>query len=205
MPEHGLILFSLVYLLAVATPGPGIAAIVARVLGRGMRGIVPFIAGFIVGDLTWLTLAATGMAALAQAAHWAFLAIKYVGVAYLLILAYRMWRAPVRALSEEVVTVDDERAARSFLAALTLTLGNPKVVVFFLALLPTVIDVQRLTPPLFLSIGLIIGATLSTVLGAYALLALRARRLFRNARAVQWLNRASGSLMAGAAAGIAAQ
>jgi threonine/homoserine/homoserine lactone efflux protein len=51
MPLSSLVLFAGLYAVAVATPGPGVAAIVARVLGRGLRGIVPFIAGFVVGDL----------------------------------------------------------------------------------------------------------------------------------------------------------
>jgi threonine/homoserine/homoserine lactone efflux protein len=49
-------------MLAVASPGPGIAAVVAGALGRGVRGAPAFIAGFVVGDLVWLTLAATGLA-----------------------------------------------------------------------------------------------------------------------------------------------
>src|ERR1700690_2077744 len=48
-----LALFAGVYLAATATPGPGVAALVARVLGRGLWGIAPFIAGFVVGDLIW--------------------------------------------------------------------------------------------------------------------------------------------------------
>src|SRR5579859_1995346 len=79
MSLHGLALFCLVYLLATASPGPGIAAVLARVLSRGAGGMGYFIAGFVVGDLVWFTFAATGMAALAQTAHGVFVAVKYVG------------------------------------------------------------------------------------------------------------------------------
>ena len=51
MTRSSLLLFALVYFAAVATPGPGIAALVARVLGHGLRGIPPFIAGYVAGDM----------------------------------------------------------------------------------------------------------------------------------------------------------
>src|ERR1700759_426414 len=101
MSLHGLGLFCLVYLLATASPGPGIAAVVARVLSRGTHGLVAFIAGFVVGDLIWFTCAATGMAALAQTAHVAFMLVKYAGATYLLYLAYRLWTAPARPFRDD--------------------------------------------------------------------------------------------------------
>src|SRR5687768_4051502 len=93
MSLQGMGLFCLIYALAVASPGPGIAAVLARVLSRGTQGIAAFIAGFVVGDLIWFALAATGMAALAQSAHTIFLVVKYAGAAYLLYLGYRLWTA----------------------------------------------------------------------------------------------------------------
>src|SRR5919107_195838 len=103
MSVHGLALFCLAYLLASAAPGPGIAAIVARVLGRGAEGIIAFLAGYVAGDLVWFSIAATGMAVLAQTAHTAFMLVKYAGAAYLFYLAWRLWAAPARPLAEEAV------------------------------------------------------------------------------------------------------
>jgi len=204
MSLHGLALLCLVYALAVATPGPGIAAIVARVLGRGTHALPAFIGGFIVGDLVWFTLAATGMAALAQSAQALFTIVKYCGAIYLLYLAFRLWRAPPRSV-EEIAIDQVDSACRSFLASLTLTLGNPKVMVFFLALLPAVVDLRLMTFAAYAEIALMILVLLSAILTAYALTALRARHLFKNARALRWLNRASGTVMAAAAMGIAAE
>src|SRR5579864_5414338 len=98
MFSHGVMLFCLAYLVATATPGPGIAALVARVLARGTRGLPFFIAGFVIGDLIWFTLAATGMAVLAQTARVAFVLLRYAGALYLLYLAYRLWSSPVQPL-----------------------------------------------------------------------------------------------------------
>ncbi len=205
MSIHGYALFCLAYVIATATPGPGIAAIVARVLSRGTRGLPAFIAGYVVGDLIWLTFAATGMAVLAQTAHTLFLVLKYAGALYLLFLAYRMWTAPARPLTDKIEISEGESAPRLFAGTVALTMGNPKVMVFFLALLPTVIDLNRMTLSAYLQLALTICIILSTVLTTYAIAALRARRLFSNARAVQWLNRGSGTVMATAAVVVAAQ
>jgi len=203
MSIHGLGLFCLVYLLATASPGPGIAAILARVLSRGTHGLAAFISGFVVGDLIWFTCAATGMAALAQTAYVAFMLVKYAGAAYLLYLAYRLWTAPAQALREDdAPSVQQQRSSQLFLGSLALTIGNPKVMVFFLALLPTVLDLTRMTASDFLTVALAIMIILSGVLIGYSLAALRARRLFTTARAVRWLNRGAGTAMAGAAAAV---
>ena len=134
MSLYGLALYCLVYALSVASPGPGVAAVVARSLTRGARGAPAFIAGFLVGDLIWLTVAATGLAAIAQTAQLLFAAVKYAGAAYLLYLAWRMWIAPAEAPTEAEVDAS-QKPFRLFLASLSLTLGNPKTMVFFLALL----------------------------------------------------------------------
>jgi threonine/homoserine/homoserine lactone efflux protein len=199
---HGLVLFCMMYLIATATPGPGIAAILARVLGRGHAGLGAFIAGYVVGDLIWFTLAATGMAMLAKTAHILFLGIKYAGAVYLLYLAYRLWTSPVDAMTVGDVRSQESRA-RLFLSSLTLTLGNPKAIIFYLALLPTVIDLPNMTVTAFLEVAGAICIILSSVLSAYSIAAFRARRLFQSRRALRWLNRSTGTVMAGAAVAVA--
>jgi threonine/homoserine/homoserine lactone efflux protein len=205
MTLHGLAIFCLAYVLATATPGPGIAALVARALARGSRGLPAFIAGYVVGDLVWLTLAASGMAMLARNAQPVFAAIKYLGAGYLLYLAWRMWTARPEPIRQDPQPVADESPWRLFTGTLALTMGNPKVMVFFLALLPSVIDLRSITPLQYLEIAVAICVILSSVLTAYAVAALRARRFFGNARAVRWLNRGTGSVMAGAAVAVATQ
>jgi threonine/homoserine/homoserine lactone efflux protein len=88
MDLAGLLVFGTALLIAAASPGPGIAAIVARVLGRGRRGAVAFSAGLAVGDVIWLTFAIVGLSALAHAFNEVFVVIKYAGAAYLLYLAW---------------------------------------------------------------------------------------------------------------------
>ena len=202
MTLAGLLMFGAVYGAAVSSPGPGVAALVARVLGRGLRGVPAFIAGYVVGDLLWFTIAATGLTVLAQTFELVFVAIKYVGVAYLLYLAWKLWTAPV--VTGAVADVPRaERPLRLFLGALSLTLGNPKVIIFFVALLPTVVDLRTLSAIGFLQIAGAMVVILSAILAGYALLAAYARRLFTSTRAIRIVNRGTGAVMAGAAVVIA--
>jgi threonine/homoserine/homoserine lactone efflux protein len=202
MSLYGLLTFCAVYALAVATPGPGIAAVIARSLAHGFRGAPAFVAGFIVGDLTWFAIAATGLAALAKTAESVFVAIKWAGVAYLLYLAWKLWTAP----AERVAVAEDDGRQHgwsAFLASLTLTLANPKAILFFLALLPTVIDLASMNALRFLEISLAMAIVMPAVMFSYVFLAARARELFTTPQAVRRLNRSSGVAMAGAAVVVA--
>jgi threonine/homoserine/homoserine lactone efflux protein len=201
---YGLAVFCIVYALAVASPGPGVAAVLARSLARGAQGAPAFIAGFLVGDLVWFIIAVTGLAAIAQTAQAVFVVIRFAGAAYLLYLACRLWTAPARPLEADAVE-PAQKPSRLFLGSLALTLGNPKTVVFFLALLPSVVDLASLTLVGFLEIAAVIVIVLPLVLGAYVAAGARARRFFRSTRAVRNLNRGTGVAMAGAAIAVATQ
>jgi threonine/homoserine/homoserine lactone efflux protein len=204
MTLYGFMGFCAVYLLAVATPGPGVAAVLTRSLAHGMRGAPAFIAGFLLGDLTWFAGASAGLAALAQTAQTVFLVVRYAGAAYLLYLAYRLWTAAPRPL--EAVDVDaSQKPLRLFLGGLTLTLGNPKAMIFFVALLPAVVQLQTFRLTDYLLIAVAITVILPLVLGGYAWAASRARRFFRKPNSIRLLNRGAGTAMAGAAIAVAVQ
>lgn len=207
MDPAGLLVFATALFIAAASPGPGIAAIVARVLGRGPRGAVAFSAGVAVGDVVWLTFAIGGLAAVAQAFHGVFLVIKYAGAAYLLYLAYRLWTAPVAATAAAPVEAraSGEHPVKLFLAGLAVTMGNPKVMVFYLALLPTLLDLARITVLGYAELVAVTLGVLGVVFAGYIGLAARARRLFTSPRALRRINRATGAVMAGAAAAIASR
>ncbi len=202
MTWYGMASFCAVYCLAVATPGPGIAAVIARGLAHGPRGAAAFIAGFVAGDLVWFLGAALGLAALAQSAHAAFVAVKYAGAAYLLVVAYRLWSAPARGLVPSAAADVVQQPFATFLGSLTLTLGNPKPMLFFVALLPTVVDLEHLPTLGYVEIAAAIAVILPAILGTYVLAAARARVWFQSPRANRLLNRGSGTLMAAAAVAV---
>jgi threonine/homoserine/homoserine lactone efflux protein len=201
MDHSRLLVFAAAYLAALVLPGPGVTALIARVLARGTHGAPAFIAGFVVGALVWFTIAATGLAVLATTFATVFVAIRYAGSAYLLYLAWKLWTAPARPL--DAPQASPEHRGRLFLTGVAINLGNPKVIVFFLALLPAVVDLGTLTPSGFTELALIVAVIASTVLTTYALAAARARRLLTSSRAVRLVNRGSSVVMAGAAVTIA--
>jgi len=188
--------------VAAASPGPGIAAIVARVLGRGTDGAVAFTTGVALGDVIWLTFAVTGLAMLAQTFQTVFLAVKYAGAAYLLYLAWKLWPAPATARDITVATVR-ESPSKLFFGGLAVTMGNPKVMVFYLALLPNLLDLRASGAAGYAELVGVVLAVLGTVFSGYILLAARARRLFTSSRAIKAINRTTGTVMAGAAVAIA--
>lgn len=196
-------IFLLAYATAVAVPGPGLAALLARVLARGPVGIAPFIVGFIIGDLTWFAVAAAGIAALAETLGSLFTFIRFAGAAYLLYMAYKLVTARPEPVDLSAEPHPSSAARREFASSLALALGNPKVILFFMALLPTVVDLSTLTFSTGLELALLICVVQATILGVYTYAAVRARRLFTSRRAVRALNIGTGTVMAGAAIAVA--
>jgi threonine/homoserine/homoserine lactone efflux protein len=204
MDLSALLIFAGALLIAAGSPGPSIAALVARVIARGWRDVVPFVAAMWVGEALWLTLAVYGLAALADTLHGAFVVVKYLGVAYLLYLACKMWFAPVGPVSDSAAPRSGS-CVKMFLAGLAVTLGNPKIMVFYLALLPTIIDLAGITLMAWLELTCTMLLILAAIDVAYIVLAARARRLLRSPRALRIANRASAALLGGAAAAITTQ
>jgi threonine/homoserine/homoserine lactone efflux protein len=197
-----LIVFAGIFVLAVASPGPAVVALLARTLARGRKGSGPLIAGLILGDLVWLSAAALGMAAIAAALGSLFFLVRLAGAAYLLYLAWKLWTAPT-ALGHAAELPESGSAFGLFGSGLAISMGNPKTMAFYLALLPTIIDLPRLTAAGFAELSVIIVVVMALVLGAYVGLAHRARDLVASHRAVRWINRICGGAMAGAAVAVA--
>ena len=203
MSLSALLIFAAALFVAAGAPGPSIAALVARVMTKGLAGVFPFLLAMWVGEAIWLSLAVFGLAYVAQTFHLAFVALKWAGVAYLAYLAWKMWTAPVAVEESEMPQAD--RPLRLFLAGMAVTLGNPKIMMFYLALLPTIIDLAAVTLVGWAELTLTMVAVLVAIDLGWALAAAQARKLLRSPRAVRIANRISAGTMAGAAAAIAAR
>jgi threonine/homoserine/homoserine lactone efflux protein len=201
MSPSSLLLFALVFGLACASPGPAIAALVARVLGRGTAGATSMCAGLLIGDLIWLACAVFGLALLAATMQPLFLLLKWAGVLYLLWLAFKLWTAPAEDSLNAAPTRGD--GGRLLFAGLAIALANPKTMLFYMALLPTLIDVQDAGAAGFGQLSAVVTLVYGAVLAGYVMLAARARRLFSSPRARRRLNRGTGAVMGGAALAIA--
>lgn len=199
-----LLTFTVALTIAVASPGPGVAAVVARALATGFRRTVPIIGGLILGDIIYISAAIGGLAALATAFGEVFMVVRWLGAAYLLYLAVRLWRSrPDHA--DAAAARPGGSAFQVFLAGLSITLGNPKVMVFYLALLPALIDLRTVGAAEYLAMIGIVAVVLTLVIGTYAALAGRARAFLATPGRRKVLDRIAGSIMAGAAAAIIAR
>lgn len=201
MTLSALLVFALALIVAAGTPGPSIAALIARVLTNGFRDVLPFLAAMWLGEALWLTCAVAGLAVIARSFGTVFIVLKFIGVGYLLFLAWKMWRAPADAKGSELPS--GQSPWRMFVAGMLVTLGNPKIMMFYLALLPTIIDLSRIGTVAWFELTLTMLIVLMAVDFGWALLATRARKLLTTRRAVRLTNRASATVMAGVAAAIA--
>lgn len=201
MSLSALLVFALALIIAAGTPGPSVAALVARVLTNGFRDVLPFLAAMWLGEALWLTCAVAGLAVIARSFGLVFIVLKFAGVAYLLFLAWKMWRAPADVQGNDLPS--GQSPWRMFVAGMLVTLGNPKIMVFYLALLPTIIDLSRIGTIAWFELTLTMLIVLMAVDFGWALLATSARKLLTTRRAVKITNRASATLMAGVAAAIA--
>jgi threonine/homoserine/homoserine lactone efflux protein len=187
--------------IAAAIPGPGVIALVARALGSGFRATFPMLLGLALGDVIYLAAAVYGLAYIASAFGSAFLVIRYLGAAYLIWMAFSFWRSGIT--TETVSAKRTTGGAASFVAGLLVTLGNPKTMIFYLALLPTFIGLRLVGgADLAILIGLTF-AVLIVVLLPYIALAGRARMLLQSPSRLRLLNRLAALFLGGAAAAIA--
>jgi threonine/homoserine/homoserine lactone efflux protein len=197
-----LLAFTIAYAIAVIVPGPGVAAVVARALGSGFWGAVPMVLGILAGDIIYLVFALFGLAAIAAWFGPLFTVIRWAGAAYLLYIAWQFWTA--KPGSEQMSANSGGGAWRTFLGGLALTLGNPKTIVFFLALLPTVVPLdQPITLLGFSELVAIVVVVLLMICLVRAGLAAAARDFFKSSTAIRRLNRTAAMIMASAAALIA--
>jgi threonine/homoserine/homoserine lactone efflux protein len=193
---HSYLFYCGLYAIAIATPGPAIIAIVARALGSGFKSVIPGAMGVLVGDLILMTLSAFGLALAAQAMGQMFLAVKIAGALYLLYLGYKYWTAEVL----ETGIVVPQSAGRGFLAYLGLTLGNPKAIAFFVALLPVAVDPHQLSVMGYLQLVAATLVLIPTITLGYAALAAQLSRFVASRKARKRINKGAGAVMVGAGA-----
>ena len=194
IPLHSYLIYCGLYAVAIAVPGPGVIAIVARALGSGFRATFPATLGILMGDLILMTLSAFGLALVAQAMGHLFLIVKIAGGLYLFYLAYKYWTAKV----EDVGEVVPQSTGRGVLAYLGLTLGNPKAIAFFVALLPVAVNPRELNLIGYLQLCAATFVLIPAITLGYAALAAQLSRFVASRKARQRINKGAGAVMAGA-------
>jgi threonine/homoserine/homoserine lactone efflux protein len=194
--------FSVAMLVLAASPGPGVFATIARALASGFRPSLVVICGIVLGDVIFLLFAAFGLAMVARSLGNLFFIVKICGGAYLIWLGVRIWLEKTGPVTPNL-NVNTHSRWGNFATGLVITLSNPKVILFYCGFLPTFLDLSALTPIDLLIVVTIITIVLGCVLGTYAFLASRARRMFTNQQALRRLNRAAGGVMVATGVAIA--
>ncbi len=182
--------------VAAVIPGPGVAALVGQALGGNRRASFMFLTGITIGDVAYLTIAVVGLAAVAQTFASAFMVIKFLGGAYLVYMAFRFWFSD--AGLTKVKTAREKSGTAALVSGFALTLGNPKTIFFYLALLPTVMDLNNVGLTEWAVLALLTVVVLYVVLLPYALLAAKARTMMTKPTALRRLNRIAATAIGGA-------
>lgn len=203
---ENLLLFVVTGLVLNATPGVDMAYTVTRTLQHGARGGVAAALGISTGCAIHAVAAALGLAALLATSAVAFDAVKWAGAAYLLWLAWQMARAaatPTSADAPQAVAVAAS-AQRIYLQGLLTNMLNPKVALFFLALLPQFIRADAADKPLaFLFLGAVFIANGTLFLFALVAVTNQLRRFGASGRMRRLLNGVGATLFVGLAARLA--
>ena len=133
--------FLLTSLVVVATPGTGVLYTMAAGLSRGARASFIAAVGCTLGIIPHMTAAITGLAALLHTSAVAFQILKYLGVAYLLFMAWNTRR------DEGGLVVEKDTAPRSatkmIVSGILINILNPKLTIFFFAFLPQFVSASE--------------------------------------------------------------
>jgi threonine/homoserine/homoserine lactone efflux protein len=192
--------FLLVSLVVIVSPGTGVLYTLAAAIARGSRAGVIAAFGCTLGIVPHMLAAVVGLAAVIQASALAFQTVKFLGVAYLLYLAWSTLRQHGAFKVESETT--PRSAARVIVAAIVVNLLNPKLSVFFFAFLPQFVRANEPNPVahMLLLSGVFMLLTF-LVFAVYGLLAAMAREhILARAGVVTWMRRAfAGAFVALAA------
>ncbi len=181
-------------------PGPNVALIVANSVAHGARYGLLTVAGTSSAMLLQLALVAVGMTPLLSALGSWFELLRWVGVAYLVYLGVREWRAPAVDLTR---TSPERKSPRAiFTRALLVSMTNPKTLLFYGAFFPQFVSTAHPFLPQVLLLSATFVALAVLLDGSWALAAARARHLLASRGRLR--NRIAGGMLIGAGAVLAA-
>ncbi|WP_410632898.1 LysE family translocator [Amycolatopsis sp. cmx-4-83] len=198
--------FLLVVILGAMSPGPDFIVVTRSSLTGGRRAGIAAGFGIALGVFAWVVAIALGVAAVLTASAVAFTVVKLVGAGYLVFLGVKAWLAVRRGEYRDLgadADVEPLKAAAAFRQGLFTNLLNPKVAVYFLALLPQFLPadgstLQTLELAAIATAGTVLWfVTLAVVVGAL-------KKVFRNGRVRRGLDAVLGSLLVGLGLKVAA-
>lgn len=193
--ESGLSLLVIVFIFAI-TPGPGVFALLGRALASGGWSCFSLALGMAVSDVIYLILACLGLAVIAEQWSGLFTVIRFCGAFYLLYLGYQMWNSSDAPESQAANSA--HTCAQGLLQGFLISASNPKVIIFYIAFLPSIMDLEALTrlDIVLASLITLVGLMAGLMLIAFA--TSTARRILSSRRGIKGINRVAGGIMMGA-------
>jgi threonine/homoserine/homoserine lactone efflux protein len=182
--------FLLTSLIVIVSPGTGVLYTLAAALTRGSRMSVAAAFGCTLGIVPHIAAAMLGLAAVLHTSAVAFAALKWLGVIYLLYMAWQALRqrGALRVDSE----VDARSTAKVVVTGILINILNPKLSIFFLAFLPQFLSVDEGRPVMrMLELSAAFMAMTFAVFAVYGLFAAAVRdRIVTRPKVMTWLRRA---------------
>ena len=180
------------------SPGAGAIASMSSGLNYGFKRGYWNVLGLQLALLLQIGIVAAGAGVLFATTPWAFLAVKWFGVGYLLYLAYLQWTAPMQSIEIQQDLLNASRS-KLVLYGFLVNMSNPKAIVFLLAVLPQFLDLSK---PQWIQY-VIMAATMITidliVMAGYTGLAAKVLRLLKSPKQQKYMNRTFAVLFACAA------
>lgn len=182
------------------SPGAGAVAAMSAGLNHGFARGYFMTLGLVLGIWTQILVVGLGLGALIAASSLSFTIVKWVGVAYLVWLGVKQWRAPAVPMA---ATLDAPAAVTTSRRTLVLrgwmvNTVNPKGTVFLLAVVPQFLDLKQPLLQQYLVIAATLGFTDLVVMAGYTVLAARVLRLLKSPRQIRLMNRGFGGLFVAA-------
>lgn len=181
------------------SPGAGAIASMSSGLNYGFRRGYWNALGLQLAILLQILIVAAGVGVLFATTPWAFAMVKWFGVLYLLYLAYLQWRAPSQSIEIRVQPEQYQSRGKLLLNGFLVNMSNPKAIVFFLAVLPQFVDLNRPQWLQYLLMALTVITIDLIVMAGYTGLAAKVLRLLRSPQQQKYMNRSFAVLFACAA------
>jgi homoserine/homoserine lactone efflux protein len=181
------------------SPGAGAVAAMSAGLNHGFKHGYFMTLGLVLGIWTQIVVVGLGLGALIAASSFGFALVKWLGVAYLVWLGIKQWRAPATPMVA-LDSTDSPQVPRHTLVlrGWMINAVNPKGTVFLLAVVPQFLDLSRSLGQQYLVIAATLGFTDLVVMAGYTLLAAKLLRLLKSPAHIRLMNRAFGGLFVAA-------
>ncbi len=194
MDLQTILTFSLAFFVFAASPGPDNLTILSKTVSSGPAHGFAYGIGVVCSIFLFVIFAAVGFNAIAQYMNENLRFIQYVGAIYLIYTGIMMWRAKP-SIQPRVMRGG---LIRLFLTGFLLNISNPKMPIFYLALLPGVLGIRPLTVFDTVELLLVIAIVEVVVVGGHVLLGYKAKTVLSDPKKIRNLNRGAGGLMVGA-------